>query len=272
MTQTSLISLTTFFGLMVGMTADISFAGYYELAKYIPTGVRTDKSPVYPKNMELCKAYEANLNSFSEVKEPFACERPINQKFADFSKPKWKEIDPKHHLELLLEIERIKYRSYTRPYPFDGVGYRKGIQENVRLGLIRLKLAELDIVPSPESATHMPDGIPEKVLRIERGDPKCDPSDDKWRRSPPVREYFIVNDDLTKVEEFRAAAKTWDVFLYKGKVYFDAFYNTYGVDSVSGIDGPGRNHRYEVYVTEPYRKGTARICRYLYFGENELKE
>lgn len=246
------------------LLADAADAGRYELAKYIPTGIHVDKSPVYPENMELCKAYEANLNSFPEIKEPFACERPINPKLADFSKPKWKELDAGKHVDLLVEIERVKYRQFTRPYPFDESGYRKGIQENVRQGRIRLKLAELDIVPSPTLANLGPDGIPEKVLRIERGDPKCDPADDKWRRSPPVIDYVIVNDDLTKLEEFASQSRTMDLFLFKGKAYFDVFYTTDGVDSVPGIDGPGKWHRYEIYVDKPSSNQIVPICRYLY--------
>ena len=250
--------------LLLAFASHAAFAGRYELAKYIPTGIHTDKSPVYPENMELCKAYEANLNSFPEVKEPFVCERPINSKLADFSKPKWKELDAAKHIELLVEISRVNYRRYTRPSPFDEPGTRKGILKGVQLGHIRLKLAELDLAPSSDSGSSKPDGIPEKVLRVESGDPKCDPADDKWRRSPPVREYFIINDDLTKVEEFSTRNQTLEVFLYKGKVYFDAFHNTYGVDSVPGIDGPGKHHRYEVYVYVPYRKGASPACRYLY--------
>jgi len=252
-----------------GRPAPRTRAGRYELATYIPTGIRTDKSPVYSENLELCRAYEANLNSFPEIKEPFACERPINPKLKDFSRPKWKVLDPSKHVELLVEIERVKHRRYTRPYPFDEAGYRKGIQENIRQGHIRLKLAELDITPSPDSATSKPDGVPEKVLRIERGDPKCDPADDTWRRFPPVREYYIVNDDLTKVEEFSTLAQTMDVFLYKGHVYFDGFVATRAVDADSpDFDAPGKRQpvlardRYEVYVREPYQKGATLACRY----------
>lgn len=243
--------------------SDAAQAGRYELAKYIPTGVHVDKSPIYPENLELCKAYEGNLNSFPEIREPFACERPLNPELKAFSKPEWKELDASKYVELLVEIERVKYRQYTRAYPFDELGYRKGIQENIRQGRIRLKVAELDIVPSPSSDNRGPDGISEKVLRVERGDPKCDPTDDKWRRSPPVKEYFIVDNELTKVENFSTLMQTMDIFLYKGKVYFDVFYTTDGVDAVPGVDGPGKLHRYEVRVNKPYSNGVVPICRYL---------
>jgi hypothetical protein len=261
-------TITFILSTVIVFTANLSFAGRYELAKYIPTGIHTDKSPVYPENMELCKAYESNLNSFPEVKEPFACERPINPKFTDFDKPKWKVLDPSKHVELLVEISRVNYRKYTRPYPFDEPGARKGILKGIELGHVRLKLAELDIVSSPDSTTSKPDGIPEKVLRVERGDPKCDPADEKTRRIPPVIDYVIVSDDLTRVEDFRTSTEILDVFLYKGKIYFDAFYDTHGVDSVPGIDGPGKPHRYEVYVYTPYgngaRNGASPACRYRY--------
>lgn len=252
-----------------GRPAPRTRAGRYELATYIPTGIRTDKSPVYPENMELCKAYEANLNSFPEIKEPFACERPINPKFKDFSRPKWKLLDPSKHVELLVEIERVKYRRYTRPYPFDEAGYRKGIQEHIRQGRIRLKLAELDVVPSPTLVNSGPDGIPEKVLRVEVGDPKCDAPEEKTRSFPPVREYFIVNDGLTKVEEFAPLDRRMELFLYKGKVYFDAFYVTRAVDADSPeFDAPGKRQpvlsrdRYEIYLSRSRSNQVVPICRY----------
>lgn len=239
-------------------------AGHYELTKYIPTGIHVDKSPVYAENMELCKAYEANLNSFPEVKEPFACERPINPKFTDFSKPKWKELDVGKHAELLIEIERVKYRQYTRPYPFDELGIRKGILKGIELGYIRLKLAELDIVPSPSLDNRGPDGILEKILRVERGDTKCNLANEKTRRIPPAIEYFIVNDDLTRIEEFAPLRLTMDILLYKKKAYFDVFYDTHGVSAVPGIDGPGKHYRYEIYLNEPRSNQVVPICRYRY--------
>lgn len=249
--------------------SDVAYAGRYELAKYIPTGIHVDKSPVYPENMELCKAYEANLNSFPEVKEPFACERPINPKLTDFGKPKWKELDASKHIGLLLEIARLRNRN--QPQPFDEAGYRKGIQENVRQGRIRLKLSDLDIVPAPSSADRKPDGIPEKVLRVERGEIKCNPADGGVRRAPPKREYFIVNHDLTEVSEFDTVGSGMDVFLYKGHVYFDEFYATRAVDADSpDFDDPTKRQpvlsrdRYEIYVSVPRRKGASPACRYRY--------
>lgn len=251
--------------------SDVAYAGRYELAKYIPTGIHVDKSPVYPENMELCKAYEANLNSFPQIKEPFACERPINPKLTDFGKPKWRELDASKYVELLVEIERVKYRQYTRPYPFDEISNRNGILKGIRLGHIRLKLAELDVAPASESASREPDGIPEKVLRIERGDPKCNPADEKTRRFPPGREYFIVNDDLTKIEKFRTFTSNLDIFIYKGKVHFDGFHVAHAVDADSAdFDASGKRQpaligkRYEIYVYTPYWKGASPACRYRY--------
>ena len=253
----------------ISSTVCLAQAGRYELAKYIPTGVHTDKSPVYQQNLELCKAYEANLNSFPKVTEPFACERPLNPKLRDFSKPKWKPLDAREHVKLLVEIAR--FRNRHQPQGFGEPAYRRGILEGIRLGQIRLKVAELDITPSPSSANRGPDGVPEKVLRIERGDPKCTPADEKTRRFPPVIDYVIVNDDLTKFEEFAPLRRTMDAFLYKGEVYFDVFYTTRAVDADSpDFDDPSRrqpvleHNRYEIYVNEPRSNQVVSICRYRY--------
>jgi len=263
------ISFSVLFVTVSVSLTETAHAGHYELAKYIPTGIHVDKSPVYPENMELCKAYEANLNSFPEVKEPFACERPINPKLTEFGKPKWKELDASKHVELLVEIARLRNRN--QPQPFDEAGYRKGIQENVRQGRIRLKVAELDVAPSSESASRTPDGVPEKVLRVERGDPKCDPADEKTRRFPPGREYFIVNENLTEVAEYDTVGSGMDVFLYRGKVYFDEFYASRAVDAdFPDFDDPTKRQpvlnrdRYEIHVSVPRRKGASPICRYRY--------
>ncbi len=223
----------------------------YELAKYILPGAPAYKSPIYPENLELCRAYEANLNAFPEVREPFVCERPIHPGFKDFSKPKWQELDPVEYIDLLVKMARAKYDQLPRLNPFNEKAVRKGISWRIALGHIRLKLAELDIAPATGSDSRVPDGIPEKVLRVERGDPDCDPADDTWRRDPPHREYYIANDDLTEVELFEKIIPM-DVFLYKGKVYFDSF------DQVSGI------HRYEIYVYMPYGRRATPICRYRY--------
>ena len=254
-----------------GWAQDSPTKKHYELARYIPTGIHEDKFAISAENMELCKAYEANLNAFPEVNDPFVCERPIHPRFKEFRKPEWKELDPSNYVDLIVETGRLQYQQFPRPYPFNEAAARKGVLQGITLGRIRLKLAELDIVSDPDSPTHQPDGIPEKVLRIEIGDPHCDPSDEKWRHFPPAREYYIVNDDLTKVEVFEATLATMDVFLYKGKVYFDWFTRASGPDPDSPeFENPGDWHpgpmqeRYEIRVYEPYRNRLRPICRYRY--------
>ncbi len=242
----------------------------YELAKYIPTGIHVDKFPIDKENLELCKAYEANLNAFPEVKAPFVCARPIYPGFKDFSKPKWKELDPVEHIDLLVKTARARHERFNRLNPFDEAAIRKSILKGIQIGYVRLKLAELDVVPARDSAIRGPDGVPEKVLRVEWGDPHCDPGDDRWRRHPPNREYYIASDDLTKVRVFEAVISR-DVFLYKGKVYFDSFHKVFGIDpDRPEYAEPRRFHpglereRYEIYVGKPLGNGIVRVCRYRY--------
>ena len=52
----------------------VAFAGYYEL--------------IDGKRIEVCQAYEKNLNSF-KPRLPMGCKRPVNEKMTDFGKPKW---------------------------------------------------------------------------------------------------------------------------------------------------------------------------------------
>ncbi len=43
------------------------------------------------KGVEVCEEYGKNLNSFPPDTQPPICEAKINQKFADFKKPKWRK-------------------------------------------------------------------------------------------------------------------------------------------------------------------------------------
>lgn len=255
----------------LGLMTSATHTGYYELAKYMPTGVYNNKSLVAPRDMEFCKAYEANLNSFPQVKEPFVCERPINLKISDFSKPEWENLDPIKHIDLLLNIERLQYPYRYKPELFDAKTeqtFREAIKTQISQGRIRLKLARLDIVAADAGGGTRPDGVPELVLRVESGDPVCDPADDTWRRFPPVRDYFIVNEALTDIRVFADLVRKLDVFLYKGKVYFDSFHATSTPDS--DFQDPSKPYRpldkdrYVVSVYTPIRDGVARICRYRY--------
>jgi hypothetical protein len=260
--------ISTFLLCGVALVVLSAQAGSYELAKYIPSGVHNDKSPVAPRNMALCRAYEANLNSFPQVKEPFVCERPINPKFSGFSKPDWKSLDPGKHIDLLLKIEKLQNPYRYKPQLFDEPRFREALRTQISQDRIRLKLAWLDIVAADAGGGTKPDGVAELVLRVERGSPVCNPADETWRRFPPVRDYFIVNEALTEIRVFADLRRKLDVFLYEGKVYFDSFLTTRAPDpdfqDPSKPYRPRDKNRFDVTVYTPIGNGVAPICRYRY--------
>lgn len=72
--------LTRFFILMpaLALTAPPSLAGRYELLE--------------GKGVEVCEAYQENLNSFKPTL-PMVCQRSVNPQLKNFSKPDWQRID-----------------------------------------------------------------------------------------------------------------------------------------------------------------------------------
>lgn len=68
---------TIVFALAGAAFTDVAHAGRYELIK--------------GKGVEVCEAYEKNLNSFSPS-TPMLCERQVNRDFKDFAKPMWEKL------------------------------------------------------------------------------------------------------------------------------------------------------------------------------------
>ena len=244
-------------------------AGQYELAKFWYTGIRSNTAGVQESDVALCKAFVQNLNSFPERKEPMVCERPLNPKFKDFSRPEWKEFDPMKYLDLLVQgaamAPHTKYENQKKSkaeladWEKDA---RERIKANIEQGEIKLSLARLDLV-GPASR---PDGKPENVLRAEVG--HCDP---KKIENPTYQRgfiYYVANDDLTEVNmEFAWSKRGLDPFLYHDKVYFDGF-------TVSNMPDPDLApeqraagvgiDQYEVHIYEPIERGVAHVCRIRY--------
>ncbi len=78
-------------GVLWLLIADVATAGDYVL--------------MLGKGIEVCEAYLKNLNSFPDD-PPMVCERKVNPKFSEFSKPIWQPQDALEHLNLLEQIEQ----------------------------------------------------------------------------------------------------------------------------------------------------------------------
>lgn len=77
------------FLLLLSLTGNSSFAGRYELIK--------------GKGVEVCEAYEKNLNSMSPS-TPMLCERPVNPNFKDFAKPAWEKLTADQIAEINVDV------------------------------------------------------------------------------------------------------------------------------------------------------------------------
>ena len=155
-------------GLALALYSTASVGGKYELMSYIPTGVRDQMFSILRRDIEICKAYEENLNSFPETPHIMACERRINPRLKDFSKPKWTPLDVRKHAELVKVMDKMVFYRW-RPNTFDEELWRKRFEERVATNSIKLSVAQLDVVANDPNADP-PDGIADEVFRYVIGE------------------------------------------------------------------------------------------------------
>ncbi len=268
--------------------ASTAQAGRYELEK--------------GKGVEVCEAYEKNLNSF-KPRAPFRCDRPISPEFKDFTKPVFKgpeslPVDRVVPGAVIRKVERFLWERDVNPvyyFPVTEWPKWKGTKEQYDQAwrkynynresnyMNRWKIAEVDIDN---------DGTPETVYR----DGQC----------PSGALLLVVNKDMTDIDraktelvmphpsrkaqglgEFRPLEKdapdyhpdkkfgrTWvedslhgagyDVFRYKNKTYFDLWW----------FDHPDYQSKSDIEVGKPLsvfvidNKQTREICTYRYRDAN----
>ncbi|SPP63019.1 hypothetical protein [Nitrospira lenta] len=179
------------------LIADVATAGEYVL--------------VLGKGIEVCEAFLKNLNSFPGD-PPMVCERKVNPKFPEFSKPTWQPLDALKHLDLIEQIERWK------PYEtgFEDPNRREEIltriKERIANGDIRLATIELDIEQ---------DGVSETVLKYEYAG--CDPSNESHFSGTSGRSFYVLTSDKTKLDKEKsgnfAIALRADMFLFNSRPY-----------------------------------------------------
>ena len=87
--------------------------------------------------LEVCKAYENNLNSFKDLPHAMVCERKINPKMKDFTKPAWKKVDVWEHREKILDVGEIG--NWIKPNSPEARAHLLGrIREDLQAGLLTL--------------------------------------------------------------------------------------------------------------------------------------
>jgi hypothetical protein len=175
----------------------LALAGRYELVK--------------GQGVEVCEAYEKNLNSFKPT-VPMVCHRPISPKFGDFQKPTWDRLNFDQNSKLILAVDNL-----LRPNYFANPEIAEStLRGNVKQDNYKYQLTVVDIDN---------DGKTEPVLRFVES---C------WPGSPRLGGAALVvlqqdgkNVDVKKSEMIatedisRYNHQMRDVFLYKGKTYVD---------------------------------------------------
>ncbi len=158
MTRITSISL-----MMILLLTACATAGEYKLVK--------------GSQYQLCREYENNLNSFTELEHPMVCERRINPEMTDFREVKWQEIDAKENIHLFDQMlksdEADKRMSAERYQSLLKTKYL----DRAKTGTVKLYTARFDIDN---------DGKKELVLRAQI-------TGDDWLACTPTNEFTISN-------------------------------------------------------------------------------
>jgi hypothetical protein len=152
----------------------------------------------------LCREYDENLRSFPELRD-MTTEWPLARHFKNFSKPKWQQVAPVEHIDVLKDM----YEFQRKEWP----DYQEEVNEWVRAGEVRLEKTVLDFDASGKKSV---------VYRYKHPAELISQND---RARVPVQAYwymFYAADADAPVEAYRRYA-TWfsfgDSFLYKGRFY-----------------------------------------------------
>ena len=229
-----------------------ALAGHYELLGDYPTGVHDTKFQVFPENLEVCKAYEKNLNSFPEIHSVMVCERPINPKLKDFKKPDWQTLDVLENKDFIKKIEKQSVYYRANPNNFSEKQWDETFKARVEERGIKLRYAKLEI-----------DSDKYKYILEYNFPGKCDPFDERWLENSGGIEYFITTKEMKEILPIIGLGELRGVFIYKGNIYFDALSYTWN-DKL-------KKRQYEIWLYKMYYPtaefARVPICRFGYTGK-----
>lgn len=211
------------------LTVPAAHAGQYELVK--------------GKGVEVCEAYGENLNSFKPDYTMMICERQVNPDATDFVKPNWNVLLEDDEVEVRLDRYELTRRFMGWDKTGEHVATADSIRAKVRQGYdpgnpIVMEYAVIDIDN---------DGKPEKVLKEKEGGCLAQRAYSvsiavltKDGKHLDLEKSKYINPDFSKIaaklakdgnpQSLRTAGirrdevhgyLLYDVFLYKGKSYFD---------------------------------------------------
>lgn len=192
-------------GMLWLLIADVATAGNYLLA--------------IGKGIEVCEAYLNNLNSFPKH-PPMVCDRPLNPKLTDFSKPQWQPLEVWPNRHLLRQARRnepfyfqLSDEEFEKQDPYDK--WEATMQARLAERAMTFETADLDVDQ---------DGTTETVLRFDIAFP-CDPTNESQFATPAGILFYILTPDGQGIDGQKtrlmlpAQAGRPDLFLYKGRVF-----------------------------------------------------
>ncbi len=239
-----------------------AISGNYELLKNYPTGHHSQMFEIDESNLEVCKAYEKNLNSFPEIRSVMVCERPINPKLTDFKKPDWQKLNALDLKNVIMRIDKQTPYYKIHPNYFNEEKWEETFKTRIEEGTIKQRYAKLEI--DNDKYKHLKsESLPLYILEYDFGG-KCDPSNDRWLENSGGIEYFITTKDLKELVPIIGLGSLRGVFVYEGEVYFDALSYSWNEKL--------KKRRYEIWLhILSYRSGEfsrAAICRFRYIGKD----
>jgi hypothetical protein len=210
-----------------------ALAGKYELVK--------------GKGVEVCEAYNKNLNSFRDLPHPLSCERKINPDISGFEKPQWKFVNGLENIKLVNQIDAL-----LNPARPSGEEIRlRELKKAVEQHGILLEQADVDINN---------DGASEAIVKYQAGG--CQMGNYYGTPLIALDNERMVDMDKTdnliqnvgRSEKYifgRWEYAMYDVFVYKGKTYFDKW-----------SDDVDKTNIIRAFKTDNDR--TAEVCVYQY--------
>lgn len=236
--------------------------GRYELLKRYPTGIHEGMFEVDPSNMEVCRAYEKNLNSFPEIEHPMVCERPINPAFEEFKRFQWTELNASEQRDTVLKIDKQSPYYKANPGAMKIEQWEEELKARIAKGRIRLRLAQIEV----NEIDGKPLDAPLYMLEYDPGG-KCDPmSQQSLNYYSLGYEYFITDQHMDNL--VRIWGELSDPFVYKNKVYFTSFTYT---DWSDWFKHRLKSRQYEVWLYELMRPvgdfAAVPACRFRYIGK-----
>ena len=241
-------------------------SGRYQLLKRYPTGIHTSMVEVAYDNMDVCRAYEKNLNSFPEIKHPMVCERPINPALKEFNTLQWAELMVSEHRDTVLKIDKQSSFYRANPSAMKIEEWEEQFKRTIAQGLIRLRLAKIQVTEINGNCLDAP------LYILEYGSAsKCNPMSQTSLDYSGGYKYFITDhhmDNLVKIGGSAWFGELSGPFVYKNKVYFTSFGYT---DWSDWFKRRLKLTQYEVRLYVLYQPhvgafAAAPICRFKYIG------